>query len=260
MQIVAHEDDDLLFMNPDLQHALQAGDCIRTVYITAGDAGAGKFYWLGREQGSEAAYGVLTQSSNFWLEQTVKFANHEFATVASPNNNDKLSLVFMHLPDGSPGGQGFPVSRYESLAKLEAHTIPAIFTVDRQSFYSHKTLLKALSALIDVYRPDEIRTQLPYSANTIYTDHSDHTAVGRYVTEAYKSYRAAHPSSTIAYYIGYPIHAFDPNVSAEDFALKEQAFMAYSNYDGAACSSPELCAESGVYDAYLARQYRIDNL
>ena len=43
MQIVAHEDDDLLFMNPDLEHAIDAGSCVRTIYVTAGDAGTHTF-------------------------------------------------------------------------------------------------------------------------------------------------------------------------------------------------------------------------
>lgn len=260
LQIVAHEDDDLLFMNPDLQHAIKQGDCVRTVYLTAGDAGAGKFYWLGREQGSEAAYGVLAEKANFWVEQTVKFANHEFATVATPTKNDQLSLIFMHLPDGNMDGQGFAVSEYESLAKLDAQLIPKINTVDKQSYYTRQSLLRALSTLVDVYQPNEVRTQLPYSANTIYTDHSDHTAVGRFATEVFKTYKLSHPAAQIAYYIGYPIHASEPNVSGAELAQKEQAFMTYSNFDGAACNSPEKCARSGVYEAYLTRQYRIDDL
>ena len=41
MTIVAHEDDSLLFLSPDLMHAIQGGLCIRTVFVTAGDAGQG---------------------------------------------------------------------------------------------------------------------------------------------------------------------------------------------------------------------------
>src|SRR5262245_7566617 len=49
MAFVAHEDDDLLFLSPDILHAIQAGDtCVRTVYLTAGDAGNDESYWSGR--------------------------------------------------------------------------------------------------------------------------------------------------------------------------------------------------------------------
>src|SRR5215475_11483965 len=39
MNIVAHEDDDLLFLSPDLIHDIQSGRCVRTIFVTAGDAG-----------------------------------------------------------------------------------------------------------------------------------------------------------------------------------------------------------------------------
>lgn len=55
-QTVAHQDDDLLFMTPDVLHDLHDGKCVRTVYLTAGDAGGDKYYWLSRELGSEAAF------------------------------------------------------------------------------------------------------------------------------------------------------------------------------------------------------------
>jgi hypothetical protein len=72
MNIVAHEDDDLLFMNPDLLHDISAGHCIRTIYITAGDAGSGQLYWLSRQQGSEAAYSSMIGSHDIWIERIIE--------------------------------------------------------------------------------------------------------------------------------------------------------------------------------------------
>src|SRR4051794_9535498 len=51
LNIVAHEDDDLLFMNPDIQNDLAAGSCMTTVFLTAGDGGYGTAYWHERELG-----------------------------------------------------------------------------------------------------------------------------------------------------------------------------------------------------------------
>ena len=34
MTVVAHEDDAILFLNPDLQHAIAAGQCVRSVVVT----------------------------------------------------------------------------------------------------------------------------------------------------------------------------------------------------------------------------------
>jgi hypothetical protein len=202
---------------------------------------------------------VLAHTSNLWVEETVKFANHQFASVASPSSSGRYSLIFMHLPDGNLKGQGFSAYNYETLAKLEGNSITAIHAVDHQSAYSRKALIGVLQTLIDLYQPDEIRTQLPYSADMTFADHSDHMAVGRYATEAAAPYKAAHPLMATAYYIGYPIHAFEPNVEATDLAQKEQAFLAYSSFDGATCTSAQMCAASSVYSAYLSRQYRVEN-
>src|SRR5262245_28199466 len=35
MYVVAHEDDDLLFLSPDLLHDIQSGACVTTVFVTA---------------------------------------------------------------------------------------------------------------------------------------------------------------------------------------------------------------------------------
>jgi GlcNAc-PI de-N-acetylase len=72
MNIVAHEDDDLLFLSPDLLHDLQAGHTVRTVFITAGDAAdqvAGgadqqRRYWMAREAGNRAAYAQMSGAPN----------------------------------------------------------------------------------------------------------------------------------------------------------------------------------------------------
>lgn len=39
MTIVAHTDDDLLFMNPDIATSIAEGNVATTVFVTAGDAG-----------------------------------------------------------------------------------------------------------------------------------------------------------------------------------------------------------------------------
>ena len=44
LDIVAHEDDDLLFLSPDVLHDIAAGRCVQTVFVTAGDANLGMGY------------------------------------------------------------------------------------------------------------------------------------------------------------------------------------------------------------------------
>jgi LmbE family N-acetylglucosaminyl deacetylase len=132
-------------------------------------------------------------------------------------------------------------------------------TVDHQSGYTSKQLVAALSALLHTYQPAEIRTQSNY-AGSRYPDHSDHRAVGQFVTKAYNDYEieqyGGYVTVPLTYYIGYPIHEFVPNVSGPDLANKENAFMAYAHFDGHVCATLAECQQTPTYGAYLDREYR----
>lgn len=261
MNVVAHQDDDLLFTSPDLLNAVKAGDCVRSVYVTAGDAGYDQFYWLSRQQGSEAAYSNMLGFDHGWIQRIVKLSNNSYVTVAMPRDDTKIALIFMNLPDGDIDGEGFKTSNYESLAKLEAQKIRVIHAVDHQSSYTSGQLSDALLTLMSTFQPTEIRTQATRNMSDTYPDHSDHLAVGRYTQETYNRYLAALSSDStpppIYYYIGYPIRDMDPNVSDPELSQKEAAFFAYAKHDGGVCASEQLCQDSAsAYTYYLAREYQ----
>lgn len=262
MNIIAHQDDDLLFMNPDLRHDIDAGRCVHTVYVTSGDAGTDKYYWLGREKGSEFAYANMAglAADTIWIERIVKLPDGQFISIASPKGNMKLSLIFMHLPDGNVHGEGFESTHHESLARLEAGQVPVLHTSDHQSVYSSKQVIQTLKLLMQTYQPNVVRTQANV-VNHHYPDHSDHMAVGRYTSQAYQAY-TADPSMSIAsqmiFYIGYPIHSLPPNVTGEDLTRKQRTFFDYAHFDDGVCGSVAQCAQGSVYNTYLNRQYTSD--
>ena len=261
MNFVAHEDDDILFMNPDLIHNIQAGYCIRSVYLTAGDDGKGQFYWLSREQGSEAAYDTMLGISlnTLWVQRIIELSNHEYLAVANPKGNAKISLIFMHMPDGNLTGQGFSSSGYVSLAKLYSGQISVINSVDQQSYYTSAQLTAALSALMITYHATEINTQSDF-ISTRSPDHSDHMTVSLYVKQAYKQYEAQQYANQviipIKFYIGYPINQMPANISGKDLQEKEATFFAYGNYDVGTCQALQQCLNNSTYGAYLTRQYQ----
>ena len=254
INIVAHQDDDLLFMSPDLLHDLAAGDCVRSIYLTAGDAGASKLYWVGRERGSEAAYSYMLSSGAIWLERIVKLSDRQFITVANLRGSSQVSLIFVRLPDGGLTGSGFKATKYESLARLEAGQIAQMDSVDGQSSYNSEQLITTLTALMEVYRPSEIHTQATKNYSRKYPDHSDHLATGRFARQAYLRYENR-DQIPIKYYIGYPIRERPANVSAEDYNKGALAFDAYNNFDSGVCQSIQECSASPTYGAYLKRQY-----
>jgi len=257
MNVVAHEDDDLLFLSPDLLHEIHGGDCIRTVFLTAGDDGQDKLYWLSRQLGAEAAYDNMLGGKHVWVQQTVEMAPGEFVTMASPRGVSRITLIFFNLPDGNLQGQGFPSSGFESLAKLKAGAVTKLRTVDGQSTYTSGQLTAALTQLMHTYHPAELHSQADVK-DAQYPDHSDHTTTGKYAQDAAVIYDHQQFGDAVALpvklYIGYPIHGYGANVSDGDLAQKETAFFAYSGYDSV-CHSVEEC-QHATYGFYLARQYQ----
>lgn len=263
MNIVAHEDDDLLFMNPDTAKAITEGKCVQTVYLTAGDGGNNRSYWLSRQEGAEAAYSKMLglHEKALWQNQTVSFGPKRFATVARLYNNPKVSLVFFNLPDGNLHGQGFKDHGRSSISKLYHGSIPTISSVDDQSVYTKDELVQALTKLMTKLRPTEIRTQ----SSTIHPeiavqDHSDHITTAQFTGLAYKDYSNrlfdGHPTVPLTHYRGYGIRQLNSNLSAEDAETKEDAFFAYSQFDPATCGSMEQCGQQHAnYYYFLTRQY-----
>ncbi len=258
MDIVAHQDDDLLFMSPDLLRSVKAGNCVRTIYITAGDGGNNFSYWQSREQGSEAAYSSMLGKDYTWEQRIIKLANNRFVTIASPLGNTKISLIFMRLPDGNLRGEGFRASNHESLAHLANGSIKQMHSVDGQSSYTSRELTKTLSSLIRTFKPTEIRTQSSFSGSE-FPDHSDHKTVSYFAKRAHDRYAAEQARSNISvpikFYMGYPIHSLAENITSDELAAKEAAFLAYSKFDGGVCSSVQDCNRTPTYGSYLSRQY-----
>lgn len=256
MNIVAHQDDDILFINPDTYHNLKAGKCVRSVYITAGDAGNAQFYWLSREDGSKAAYATMLGIVNpQWVTRTLQITDTSYATLAYIRGVPQVSLLFLHLPDGNLNGQGFPATHHESLARLQHGTISRIHTVDNQSSYTASDLVDALTALMNTYEPSEINSQALVNLSKKHPDHSDHLMVGWFTDQAFQHYRVQHSDATLQLYVGYPERDRPANVTGGDLAVTEAAFFAYAQHDKGTCESVIACSKMS-YGDYLSRQYR----
>jgi LmbE family N-acetylglucosaminyl deacetylase len=192
------------------------------------------------------------------MHRTVRLPHGQFVTIANLRGNDKISLIFMHLPDGNLDGRGFGASHHESLTRLESKRGNKLQTVDSQSSYTTTQLTDGIAELMHTYQPTEIRTQSDYIGEH-YKDHSDHRATGHFVLKAYRQYKARQSSSSLTmplvFCMGYPVRELPPNVTEPDLQAKEAAFAAYARYDGSVCQPLESCQQNSVYGIYLLRQY-----
>lgn len=253
LNFVAHPDDDLLFLSPDLLHTIQAGGNVRTVYVTSGDSGlAASSYWQSRESGVQAAYAEMAGVANSWTQRDAGVAGHPIA-VFTLTDRQNVSLAFMRLPDGGVNGSGFASNGYQSLKDIWTGSTATIEAVDRSSSYSRSTLISTLAYFITSFQPEHINT-LDYRRSYGDGDHSDHHTVG-YLTRS----AMAHCNSSVACigYEGYPVIPLPANVSDTDQKAKQSAFFAYAQNDKQVW---DLLAEGTPtpYDSWLVRQYRVN--
>jgi LmbE family N-acetylglucosaminyl deacetylase len=235
LNIVAHEDDDLLFLSPDLLYAIQAGRTVRTVFLCAGDAGADVDYWQGREVGARAAYAQMCGVADSWTQTDAGIVGHPIP-IFTLSEHPSVSLAFMRLPDGNGNGLGFPSTGHKTLQMLWTGKIPTIDAIDGSSSYSKETLTSTLTSLMASFQPDQINTQ-DYVGTYDDGDHSDHHSVAYLVQAAMQRYTTPHS------FTGYEDYntCFRPaNVTGADLIAKQNAFYAYIQHDALVWEVPQI--------------------
>jgi LmbE family N-acetylglucosaminyl deacetylase len=252
LNVVAHQDDDLLFLNPDVLHAVRSGRRVRTVYVTAGDAGEGAAYWQRRELGVRAAYATMADVDDIWDQSSVAVAGRQ-VTVVTLRARPVISLAFMRLPDGDGDGHGFAANQNQSLQKLWTGEIATIGTVDGATTYAKSELQDALTALMSSFGAGDVNT-LDFSRGYGDGDHSDHVTVAYLTRAAQTQYAASHG---FAGFVGYPIKDRIENLSPQDYLAKQTAFFVYAAYDSHVCGSQPACAGRWGYPDWFRRQYQV---
>ena len=265
VQIVAHTDDDLLFMNPDIQRDVRAGACVRTAYLTAGDAGREQAYWARREAGVKQAYATMAGAADGWTDGTATVAGR--GVPRSTLTGTAVSLVFLRLPDGFDGNGS---ARYggQSLQKLWEGLIPQIAPVDGSSSYTRAELIGVLRELLEKTHAGRVRLQDfrgdsgPVGVYGGDGDHHDHHAAAYFGYAAQRLVTAQHE---VVAYRGYSTSELPANVAGADLELKKATFFAYTAFDELiGCKDDRSCAADpldggrpSVYRPWLSRQYPV---
>lgn len=250
LKIVAHEDDDLLFMNPDLAESIAAGRTVRTVFVTAGDAGRGAPHWTRREEGILDAYASMASVENSWDASPLLVAGRE-VQLRSLSKVPRISVVFLRLPDGNGRGGGFPATGMESLARLWNGKIPALHPVDGSSSYSKTQLIDLLTGLMKGFKPHTIDTQ--DWTGRFKGDHSDHFHGATFAHAAERGYPEPH---TTRVYRGYNLILEPVNLLSGQETAKKDSFLGYAKHDRQLCPpGAGACKARGDYLRFIGRQY-----
>ncbi|MFG2303539.1 PIG-L family deacetylase [Actinacidiphila glaucinigra] len=213
LQVLAHPDDELYFMNPDTVQLVEAGVPVVSVYVTAGEAlGVNRppgrprpapdkaAYSAARHQGLRQAYAAMLGTDIFtpWRRGTMRLAHGMSAEVDELRVGDREAvLVFLNLAmHGTTARVGLP-----QLWQLPGMTLPTFASAGSPNTvtdtYTHEVLVDVLAGLLERYRPTVVHTLDPdpdLEANQAtrrrdieqlgYSDHWDHTATALFAWKA----------------------------------------------------------------------------
>lgn len=261
---VAHEDDDLLFINPEIQQAVGPRCAFSTVYLTAGDAGRrydGGDYVQSREEGVRAAYAEMAGVPDRWTRSDLHVSGRTIASYTLKGKTG-VRLSFLRLPDGTPDGSGTATYSHQSLLKLFRGKIRSMQPVDGTRGYTEQQLIDTLTALAEQDGIKRILT-LDYD-NAVFghtytqgADHSDHGVAGRYFRRV--AFRLPGNITTEARgYLGYDMSRLPENLSPIRGRQKDAIFQSYRR--GAGCESRPCPAGhymSGKYQQWVRREYSL---
>ncbi|MFJ7154600.1 PIG-L family deacetylase [Streptomyces sp. NPDC101118] len=275
LQIVAHPDDDLFFMNPDLSRSLTSGHALTTAYLTAGEsdgvnaargphfkdprpaADRGR-YAEARQNGIRAAYAQMATGDRTspWKRSAVETAGGGHAEIDVLVSRPQISLVWLQLgeartvtgyrPDSLRGLWEGRIPRLEAqLASGSPVTTPFAYTKDE--------VVATIAGVLERFRPTTIRMQDPtpgrHPRSGKFTDHQDHMYGARFAQAAAARYERFpdRPHYSVQNYLGYlnsalP-HALDPaTANAKLRIVKTYAWMDKEDY----CGSPAGCGDRKV--------------
>lgn len=260
LSVVAHTDDDLLFMNPDQERAIQQGSCVDTVYLTAGDRGEGQPYLQARERGIKAAYADMASVADHWTTDGMRVGGRTLVrhTLAA---NPRVRLIMLRLPDpwlGDGWGSLTPLSELESVPDTQVRSYGPYHET-----YTRSTLVALLASLIETEQPQQIRTMDP-TIKIAYQDlcwrckghdHPDHIASALLMDDAMMAAPGLYSRRA---YLDYPSQERAVNLTHDEAARKTAVFLRYMRDDPHYCPDPEDCATvRGPEAKWVWRQYTV---
>ncbi|MGC0368323.1 PIG-L family deacetylase [Microbacterium sp. SLBN-111] len=256
LTVWAHPDDDIIFANPTISDALAAGQCVRSLFLTAGDAGRGLGYAREREQGILNAYDHMRGSAGAWDSTLVTLDAGLRVERRSPQGDPRVSVLFAHLPDGNITDGGFDATGHQTLSKLLDGGIGTISPIDGGPAVDRPHLSAALAELAAALRPARTLTHVPRGSAYASGDHPDHSVVGTLVRDSIGRDAAAAPG--ILYFIGYPSQDLPRTLDGAILDAKVETYRLYAQHDDVVrCADRDACLKTRRFGEWLRRSYPV---
>jgi LmbE family N-acetylglucosaminyl deacetylase len=242
--VVAHLDDDLLFVDPAIAERLDAGWCITTVHLIGGANGADFAYVQTRERASRLAYARMAGVSDDWIESNVPLAGklvHQMVLKAKP----QVRLLELRLPGGAVRGGRVPLGLlWEQHATLSTYPMNADGSgrvkYDRDALSATLKAILAQASEIDTLNPDTVP----------FVEHPDHIYAARITRHVAQTLGRSVP---IVYHVTYPTGAWPANLPPAEVQRKRDIVASYFAIDGS--ESSHVFGEFQWDGNWVARRY-----
>ncbi len=221
--VVAHLDDDLLFVDPAIAEHLDAGWCVTTVHLIGGANGSNFAYVLTRERASRAAYARMAGVADDWDQRTVTLGGrpvHEMVLMGQP----RVRLLELRLPGSGVRGGRTPIALlWDQGATLQTYPL----NDDGSGRVSYDR-----AALIATLKPILAGAQLVYTLNpdtVAFLEHPDHiysARITRFVVQALGTH------VPLVYHVTYPTGGWPANLTAAEVERKRDISATYFTIDG----------------------------
>ncbi|MBL0214252.1 MAG: PIG-L family deacetylase [Myxococcales bacterium] len=240
--LVAHPDDEMIFMQPQLLDALHAGS-VTTVYATtAGPDGVDHHLF----EAAKTAYGAIVGSSA-WDCGSLDL---EVAVVEHCRLSDRpVSLINLDLADG-----GLPGDRRDSLLHLVDGTVASLpVHGPRGGRIDLEGVIELFSRLLEATAPRALHTL--ELAGTHGRDHSSHMFVASFALWAAARVRFA---GEIAWHRGYNVDVEAPTLAGDALAAAATMLGYYEACaDGCGTCGASCPTLIPAHETWLGRQYGV---
>ncbi|RRO18761.1 hypothetical protein EIL87_06515 [Saccharopolyspora rhizosphaerae] len=234
LQLVAHPDDDMLFMSPDVPLAIRSGARVATVFLTAGESDvqppAG--YAADRQAGARAAFAAMAGVADEWSRTALALPGGRWAEVQQLRRRPGVSLVFLGLPDDNDPASRHALSRLWRDPAHRVRTVLATGSVAPASSHDRTSVIAALVRVREEFAPTLVRTQDPRPDPRYQQhwggahDHPDHLATARFAEAALRG-----TVVPLLHYRDYNTADAPPNLPQRVVADKRAVFARYAAHD-----------------------------
>lgn len=247
LSIVAHPDDDLLFMNPDIVSDIRADKQTWVLYLTAGNTVTGPSgypYADERIVGLRAAYSTAAQVANTWDFSLLTLPSGRFLATNTLRDKPNVRLIWMFINAAHGTDPDGDLKRMWDNPAFVAHPI------DGRAAFTKASLTSTIKEIIDsvaTSAEDFIRVLDVWGKQL--NDHIDHQYAAWFAASANLT-PAGKVIKRMDSYFGYCAQTMPAYVDPYWVSVKSAVWAQYRAVDSAFAGNP------GAWDTMMDKQVR----